>query len=293
MKLHTAYYLPESVDEMADPIIGLPDLGKGLNTILKGYLLSLASVLTAVGVLWYLISLYGVGPLTPKSSEQASTMLFAAALLLGLAGLGSVVLILRGKWLCLASAPEQYHAKWMMYLSIVCVLAGPALNLGAFLIGDSKATRRSHTQNHAAILLHEIEKYEDGIRQLDTRGYVELAGQVIALLSTIFFVLFLRAVALCWGARTRVLFTELYLLFLGVLVAGVVLFLWKPFFVLARPRLLLALGGGWLFAGLWYFVLILSTAIGIRYILAIQPRNGANLDAPEPPRSRPYPDFLD
>ena len=79
---------------------------------------------------------------------------------------------------------------------------------------------------------------------------------------------FLRAVALGWGAQGRARFAELYLLFLALLVAGVVVLLCKPSFMLARPQLLLALASGWLMAGLWYLVLILSMVIGISNMLA-------------------------
>lgn len=294
MKLPTDYYLPEPSSEMADPMIGLPDLRKGLHSILLGYLLSLGAVLMMAGVVCCVIFQAAGGRLSPKAAEGASTVLFAAALLLGLAGLGSLILIVRGKWLCLSSAPEQYHAKWMMFMSILCILAGPALNLGAFLVGDAKAVPRGRSRNDTAtVLLQEIEKYEHGMPELDTRAYVELAGQIVGLLSGIFFVLFLRAVALCCGARGRVVLTELYLLFMGLLLSGVVVLFWKPSFMLARPRLLLALGGGWLFAGLWYFSLILSTAFGISSFLEAQTRKEANPDLAAPSRYGSELSFLD
>jgi hypothetical protein len=273
MNLHTLSYLPESSSEMADPMIGLPDLRKGLNTILMGYLLSLGAVLAACGVIGYLIFQAGGAPLSRKAAEQASTVLFAVVILLALAGIGSLILIVRGKWMCLSSAPELFHAKWMMFMSILCVLAGPALNTGAFLVGESKADARGRASNQtSATLLHELDQYKHGMPDLDTRSYVKLAGQAIGLLSGVFFVLFLRAVALGWGAQGRARFAELYLLFLALLVAGVVALLWKPSFMLARPLLLLGLAGGWLIAALWYFVLILSMVAGISNILAQRSR---------------------
>jgi hypothetical protein len=216
MKLHTAYYLPKSSCEMPDPMIGLLDLHKGLNTILLGYLLSLGNVLIVGGAVWYLIAQTGGKPLSLTTVEQASTVLFAAALLFGLAMIGSALLIVRGKWMCLSSTRERYHAKWMMFLSIRCILTGLALNFGAFLVGESKAAPRGRPRNNTA------------------------------------------AVALSWGAAWRAVFTELYLLFVGILAAGVVVLFRRPSFMLARPQLLLGLGGGWLLAGLWYFVLILN-----------------------------------
>jgi len=47
MQLQTLSYAPEPSDEMVDPLIGLPDLRKGLNTILLGYLLMIGSIVGA------------------------------------------------------------------------------------------------------------------------------------------------------------------------------------------------------------------------------------------------------
>jgi hypothetical protein len=114
--------------------------------------------------------------------------------------------------------------------------------------------------------------------ELSTRAYVKLAGQGIGMLSGVFFVLFLRAVALCTGAPLRARFAELYLVFMTLLVIGVVILLRNPAFMLSRPQLLLGLIGGWLIAGPWYFCLIMSTSIGISYNLV-----RGNREPQEPP----------
>ena len=272
MNLYTLTYFPEPAREMVDPMLGLSDLRKGLNTILMGYLLVGAAVLAAGGVVAYLVIKAGSGPLTRGAVEKASTVLFAVVLLLGLAGMGSLYLIVRGKWMCLSSAQELFHARWMMFMSILCLLAAPALNTGALLVGESKAGARGRASNLAAALLAELEQYKHGMPVLDTRAYVKLAGQTIGMFSGVFFVLFLRAVALGWGAPWRARFAELYLFFLAVLVAGLVVLIWKPSYMLARPQLLLGLIVGWLIAGLWYLTLILSMVIGISGMLARRAR---------------------
>lgn len=293
MKLQTAYYIPESSSEMADPMIGLPDLRKGLNTILLGYLVSLGACLIMGGLIAYLVVQNMGKRMSMKTVEEVSTILFGAVLVFGLAMTGSVILIVRGKWMCLTSAPEQCHAKWMMFLSILCILTGPALNFTTLFINDSApAPKRGGRANAGHRFLKEIEKFEDGIPPLDARDYVRLAGQGIGMLSTIFFVLFLRALAKCWGAEWRAAFIELYFLFVAILVAGVVALFWKPAFLLARPRLLLGLGGGWLFAGVWYFALIVSTSLGVSYILATKSRKETGLDTVEEPPRRSSLDFI-
>jgi hypothetical protein len=258
---------------MVDPLLGLPDLRKGLNTILMGYLLSVGAVLAACGVVAYFVIKAGSASLTRGAVEKASTVLFAVVLLLGVAGVGSLILIVRGKWLCLSSAPESFHAKWMMFMSILCLLAAPALNTGVFLVGKSKTDARGGTSNPAAALLEDIDQFnKHGMPDLDTRAYVKLAGQAFGMLSGVFFVLFLRAVALGWGAPWRARFAELYLFFLALLVVGLVVLIWKPSYMMAHPQLLLALIGGWLIAGLWYLTLILIMVISISSMLARRSR---------------------
>ena len=204
MKWHTEYYPPGPPEPLADPRIGLPDLRKGLNTILLGYLLSFGAILILGGVIGYLIAQAGNKPASAKAAEQASTVVFTAALLLGLAGLVSLLFIVRGKWMCLMSAPEQFYAKWLMFLSITCILAGPTLSFGVFLVGDGKADSRTAVSDKpSASFLGEFQKYKHGMPSLDTHGYIKLAGQVVSLFSSIFFVLFLRAVALCLGVQER------------------------------------------------------------------------------------------
>jgi hypothetical protein len=105
------------------------------------------------------------------------------------------------------------------------------------------------------------------VKALGTRDYIKLAGDFAGLLSTLFFVLFLRALALCCGDTTRARFAELFLLFVGLLVGGVVFFFLNPSLFLARPQLLIGLAIGWLVSALWYFLLILSTIGCISNIL--------------------------
>jgi hypothetical protein len=268
MNLHTLSYLPASSQEMVDPTLGLSDLRKGLNTILMGYLMSLGAVMALGGVAAYLFIKARGGPLPREAAEHASTVIFAVVLFSGLIGLWSLTLIVRGKWMCLVSAPEVKHAKWMMFMSILCVLAAPALNSCAFFIDESKADARGHKSNRASALLGEFDGFKNGVKDLDTPSLVKLTGKAIGLLSGVFFVLFLRAVALGWGADGRARFAELYLFFMALLSAGLVVLLWKPSYMLSHPLLLLGLAGGWVIAGVWYFTLILSMIAGISKILA-------------------------
>jgi hypothetical protein len=275
MKLQTQCYIParETPDVEEHSRFGLPDLRRGLNGILLGYLVSIGAVLVAAAIVILLIVEATSGQMSRVSMENASLVLFTLVLLLPLAGIASLILIIRGKWLCLMSAPEQYLAKWMMFLSILCILAGPVLNFGANFLGDDKPkfqSRSSHSLSVARIQreLDEYKEYKHGLPELDTRAYVRLIGQGIGMLSGVFFVLFLRAVALTCGGTVRARLAELYLIFIALLVVGVAVLIRHPSYLRTQPHLLLGLGLGWLLAGLWYFVLILSTSISITITLA-------------------------
>ncbi len=268
MNLHTLCYAAEPSREQVDPTIGLSDIRKGLHSIVQGYLLLLGAIGGAAGVLFYVVTEINKTSSPWKAMEKVSALLFTTALLLCLAVGASLSLIVRGKWRCLMNAPEHFHAKWLMFLSIVCVLASPALNVGASLLGESEQDSRAGAQKRTSdALLREFEECKRGLPALGTRGAVKLAGNLAGLLSSVFFVLFLRAVALCWGARGRAFWAEAYLMCVAVLAAIVVVVVRKPALALAHPGLLLGLAAGWLICGLWYFGLILSTSAGITNIL--------------------------
>jgi hypothetical protein len=93
-------------------------------------------------------------------------------------------------------------------------------------------------------------------------GYMRLASSVITPFGPIFFVLFLRAVHGCLGSFAGARLTELYLLFVVLLVAATLSFLLDPT-VKIRLDLLGMLAIGMLVAGVWYLLLILGAVFTI------------------------------
>jgi hypothetical protein len=273
MGQYTRPVLPRPVTDPLDPALGLQDVRKGIIRIVLAYLTLFGAILAAAGLLWYCAIHVGDG-LSHTAAEEASTVLFAGLLVLGLVSLFSLALIVRGKWLCLMNAPERYHARWLMFGSILCILLGPALNIASTFVAVDKeqSARISMAKKDPTVLIKQIEEYKKGAKALSTRAYTTLVGDFAGVLSSVFFVLFLRAVALCCNDRPRAILAEIYLLFTGVLVAGVIYFFINPTVFLARPALLIGLGIGWLFSALWYFLLIVSTIVCIGNILS-QPRS--------------------
>ena len=73
-----------------------------------------------------------------------------------------------------------------------------------------------------------------------------------------FFVLFLRAAALCFQNQACVWLVNLYLMYTCLLVGITVQSMLVMNKVVANPEILMALLGGWLIWGLWYIVAIVS-----------------------------------
>src|SRR5262249_57290076 len=106
------------------------------------------------------------------------TVLFGGMLVLGPVCLGSIAWIVRGKWLCLMSAPERYHAKWLMFGSILCILVGPTLNIAsAFITVDKEqSARMSMANKDLAALVKQMEGYKKGTKALSSRACIQLVG---------------------------------------------------------------------------------------------------------------------
>jgi hypothetical protein len=268
MTLQTLSYVPREQCNQPDPTIGLSELRRGLWLVVLGYLAMIALLVGAGLGLWLAFSESAAASGSRAAAEDLEVILFAGAMVFLLLGLASIALVIRGKWVCLMHAPETFHAKWFMFGAIVCILTGPALNFGSSLIGEQppNSARKSKAARVTAVIRRDYEEYKKGVPTLDTRGWTKVAGDIAGLLSSIFFVLFLRAVALCWGYQGRARFAELYLVFLAVLVAGIVVLLRNPTYMIHRPQLLLGLAGGWLLSGVWYFLLIIATISGLHAV---------------------------
>lgn len=269
MDLYTLPYAPEPAEAMADPTIGLEDLRKGLCSILIGYLVALATAVAMGALIAYLILKVKAAENSREAWGDASTIMIAGSGAAFLAGLYSVSMIVRGKWLCLMRAPEQCNARWLMFGSILCLFVSPALNFGSYLIGESKAppARKDQKESGTEWVRRGIDEYKEGLMTRNTRGWIKLCGNGAGLLSSVLFVLFLRALALCWDNVVQARLAELHLMLMGLLAAGAIHLLLYPVKWVAHPQLLVALAGGWLLCVVWYFVLIVIAIAGISHTL--------------------------
>jgi hypothetical protein len=287
-------------DPREDPLntpleLGWPEVRSGLNRILLGYLVTVFAVALVILGVWYIASLALAGRIADAVIDAGMLIFFGMGLMV-LLGLLSVLLVITGKVRCLINVPERAGAKWMMFCSILCFLISPALNFAARFVPTTvspekvEALLRKHNDlfegklpqgkpgskkgaksDPAMDLITEIRDLVVSVAFLDSKAYVALGGAIAGVLHTIFFVLFLRAVATCFDDTPRRLFAEFYLGFTLLLIGSCVYLFFDPPRRLADLGfILLVLAAGWLFNLLWYLLLIVSASMGIASGLAVR-----------------------
>lgn len=264
MNLSTVQYLdsisplPEKADRPNE--LGWTEVTKGLFSILCGYLLSLLNVVAIFGIIWFVSGGFKK-PVSRITGDDFTVLLIGGAVLF-FTSLCSSYLILRGKWRCTMNAPERGSAKWFMFASMICIFMGPAINITSALAVDAKSMQQNRDHETVTESKSVTIHYFERMRDRNLTAFLKLGGALIASCGLIFFVLFLRAVHNCLGSFMGARFTELYLLFLGLLVAGSISLLLDSQ-VKIRVDLLLCLAVGWLTALVWYLLLILGAIFSI------------------------------
>ncbi len=271
MQLTSSRYLapdaaPVVQEHLLESTAGWTAVARGLISILAGYVLSIVNGVALVGLLLYVS--HGFTKSVAKVTGDDLTVLLIGAAILFFSSLYSSYLVLRGKWRCMTNAPERNAARWFMFASLVCFFAGPTLNFVSGLTGAEllpPGADRAKWEVEAGqrrFLADAAVKYTQRYRDHNATAYLQLAGGAITPLCPIFFVLFLRSVHGCMGSFLGARFTELYLLFVVLLFAGSFTLVLDSRNKL-RPDLILLIGGAWLIAGLWYFLLIAGAVVGI------------------------------
>ncbi len=287
MQLQTEILL-EAQAGIAPPHLELtwPGVREGLHKILMGYALILGIiVLTALAVLFLILEVVQ-GKVVDAVIDAALLLYFGMGIIFILS-LWSLLLIIGGKVRCLVNAPERMGAKWMLFVSLVCFCVTPALDFLSYILPSKLSPEQVQTlvaktpvfqtkgkPKDASALIKTFNQLRDfviSLMLLDGRAWLAVGGHAASLMSLVFFVLFLRAVALCFYDKLRQRLAELYLLFLGFLVFGSYYMFFKP---PDEPeealRYLLVIALGWFLALVWYVLLIFSATTGISRGLALR-----------------------
>jgi hypothetical protein len=259
-----------------------PAVREGLHKVLAGYAVLLgACILVALAVVWVTVEAVQ-GQFVDAIIDTAMLMYFGAGLVF-LMSLLSLLLVVTGKLRCLINVPERCGAKWMMFVSILFFVACPTLDFLSRMIPSKVKPEQvmaileksplfrgqlpqagRHKGEVAIAVFNEVRDVSVSLAMLDHKAWLAIAGTLSGLLSTAFFVLFMRAVAKCFYDRARQIFAELYLFYDTILLGtSVYLFFNPPNRAEQLPLMLLILAAGYLLSLVWYVALIVSTSWGI------------------------------
>jgi hypothetical protein len=254
---------------------GLKELSKALLALLMNYLLLIFVVAAAVATIVFVIVGVKAGKL---ARGDAGTILLAGFGVVFLALIFTGWAVLRNKWRCLLNAPERGGAKWWMFASMLCLFATPALNTTCGLMGGYTAKTRA--QQIQALENMTAEKYMESLKTGDGYAYMRLAGAVIGPLGGIFFILFLRAVALTIQSWVLARLAELHLVVDVLTLVGSLVALYDISRLRFLPHVWLLLGIGSIFSFVLWLVLMIGTIVSINVFVSNQ-RSPLD-DAPQP-----------
>lgn len=224
------------------------EVRSGLGRILLGYLILIGGFMVAGGMLAAaVILMMKAGGLQPGRAKFDFRLLWlfygglGLMCVVSLFGYGSIVI---GYWRCLINVPERHGARWLLFVSMTCVFMGPAINVIASFAMDKGI---------------QLKKGPEGLANIEFTPLaqkLQIAGSLTGMASLVCFMLFLRAIALCFDDHFRAAHVLVYLFFLGLLFAVTI---GVCFSKQAPQRLLLtaaALALGGLVIFLWYLFLI-------------------------------------
>jgi hypothetical protein len=210
---------------------GWNDVVSGLAKVLFGYLVFIVG--TGVGVGLVVLSAYswlfadgGARAAGRLPSLGAMWMLYIGLGILSVVGTFGYLITMAGQWRCLQGASERFGARWLMFFCLTCLFAVPTLNAAACIGGG---LQRGPDLQKGARTFREV--------QFSPRArYMQLASAAASLLYSLFFLLFLRAVARCHASSAHVTLVNFFLVFVGVLVGLTVYVGYLSFRDMIRPE---------------------------------------------------------
>jgi hypothetical protein len=231
---------------------GWYEVANGLTRMLLGNLIIMGSWFVGVGL--FVLAFFGI---PGKNDKLINDVYFevtcygaVALILLGSSwGYGMIVL---GQWKCLKNASERHGCRWLIFSSMTCVLMGPTLNIGCSWGGVKNQPNFQRGARNFKMV-----EFSQSTR------YLQMASSGITMTSVLLFVLFLRAVARCFGDTARVFRVNLYLVFMGLLLGGSIYVGYNRPDLLFRNEIALGILGGWVLSGLWFLYLLLTVRLCI------------------------------
>jgi hypothetical protein len=192
---------------------GWNDVVSGLAKVLWGYLVFIIGTIVGVGLveLSYYHWMFEGGTRATAAGRLPSLgalwMFYIGGGILSVVGTFGYLITMAGQWRCMQGASERHGARWMMFFCLTCLFAAPTLTAASGIGGGMK---RGPDLQKGARSFREM--------QFTPRArYMQLAGAACGLMYSVFFLLFLRAVARCHGSAAHVTLVNFFLVFAGVL----------------------------------------------------------------------------
>jgi hypothetical protein len=263
MALVSQQYMAVPEDPELAAETGWPDVRKALLRILIGYLLSIVCFVELGCVVAYLVICHPAKP-TAKEVTAGEAIAMTGVLVFILGQGWSVRMVIGGAWTCLLRSPERCQAKWLMFATILFVLAGPISGFfsGMLLINAPRPKHEAVAADDGTVVsrVRNLDRYLDREHISTVSGLLQIISHILSMMSTLLFLLYLRQVGRCWENEICVRLVDLYLLFVGLLIAaGIGLLSFAPN-MLAQAAITLGLGAGFALALVWFLFLLFMTA---------------------------------
>jgi len=252
----------EPVDDPLAREYGWGDVASGLNRVLLGYLLSFVCVALMV-VLGVVAALWAGKDLLAGNGNIDFKLLWiimGGIGLISILSIASYVMILTGKVRCAVHTPDRCGARWMIFMCILCLVVSPVLNVASSFIGPDK-DKLSALQEKMMEEDFDFEQHQQEIIG-DLFGptiILSLVGTVAALLASVFFVLYFRAIGVCFKEDRLINAAEFYLIYSIVLIGASGFMIWAIAMADLIPLLILFVLVGWMANLVWYVFLVFFT----------------------------------
>jgi hypothetical protein len=237
-----------------------PEVANGLSRVLIGYAVLFLGIV--LGVTLLVAAIVGFHQAFTKGLRPGIANwweLYAGLGVLKVFGLISFGIIVGGQWKCVLHVTERHGARWIMFLCIACLFLGPAFQISAGIAGWQQIGEFNKQPG----------KFGD-LHLNDWTQRLQLIAIAIGALYPLFFVLFLRAVAICLRVTWLVWLVNVFLVFAAIVVAATMFMVYKH--PLGGPPIpvvqALMLGGLWLVILILYLASIATTRVCIYSVFA-------------------------
>lgn len=252
--------------------MGWTDVASGLAKILFGYFLIFVNVMLILFLVVFLaFNAHSMSNPNSKTAIIAMWVLFLGCGIIFLLSLYTYVTVFVGKCRCAIHAPERCGARWYIFACMLCIVIGPVMGFfdtASAMLGPTNAQkdamkskmfqRVDQQEKDAEAVLAELRK---------SIGVTQIAGALVSLATTVFFVLFLRSIGNCFEDSRLSSLSDLYLMFTALLMGFTIFLVFFAGLDRSTWVVLLILGIGGLVSIAWYIGLIVYTRCLILYKL--------------------------